>query len=295
MDDRLDKAGDDRLVAWVKAGGTLVAADNALVANFTAPAEQPGPEGLVTDSGSFPIDCQNNALAGVESIDPAGGFSLRLPRGATGCFHSPDGGSFVVIDTMGKGNVVLLGGPDLWTNQYLGHDDNSVLAVNLLAPNPEGPPVQWIVGPVAGGGTKSLSQLVPGRVKEALALLVVALLVVGLWRARRLGRPVVETPPVELPGSELVVAVGHLLQQGGRLDDASGILRASLRRGIVERLGVPPTAPTDAMAAVVSSRTGLDPGMVQATVAGPVPTTDAELVALAANADLIQQGMAHAR
>ncbi|MGH9126243.1 MAG: hypothetical protein ACRDZ8_16185, partial [Acidimicrobiales bacterium] len=74
-----------------------------------------------------------------------------------------------------------------------------------------------------------------------------------------------------------------------------GILRASLRRGIVDRLGVPPSATADAMAAVVASRTGLDPGMIQATVGGPVPTTEAELVALAANADSIHQGMAHAR
>ncbi|MDQ1427546.1 MAG: hypothetical protein QOK39_1022, partial [Acidimicrobiaceae bacterium] len=141
----------------------------------------------------------------------------------------------------------------------------------------------------------TLLQLMPPRVTEGLIQLLVALALLALWRARRLGRPVTETPVVELPGSELVVAVGNLLQQGGRYDDAAVTLRAALRRGIADQLGMPAGASPETMATVVAARTGLDPNMILATVAGAPPTGDAELVALARQVDIIRQELAHAR
>jgi hypothetical protein len=295
LQDRLDAAGDRQLIQWVRAGGTLVATDPAIVLNFAAPARRPGPGGLVAVQGSIPTDCSIPAVRGVGAIDPAGGITLRPAPGATGCFFASDAGAFLVVQPLGAGELVLLGGPDLWTNAELAKDDNSVLAANLLAPTATSPRVQWIVGLRAGGGHQSLLQLMPPRVKEGLVQLLVALVVLALWRARRLGRPVIETPVVELPGSELVVAVGNLLQQGGRYDDAAGILRATLHRGIVDQLGVSPVAPPDVVATVVAARTGLDRDMILATVAGPPPTADGELVALAGNADRIRQEIAHAR
>jgi hypothetical protein len=190
---------------------------------------------------------------------------------------------------------VLLGGPDLWTNARLGHEDNSVLAANLLTSAGDGRPLAWIVGPRAGSGHESLLALMPPRVKEGLIELALALLLLAGWRARRLGRPVVETPPVELPGSELVVAVGNLLEQGGRRDDAAAILRQGLRRSVVDTLGVAWSAGPDAVASVVADRTGLDRAMILHTLVGPVPAGEAELVALARQVDRIRQEMAHAR
>lgn len=299
LQDRLDPAGDQSLLAWVRAGGTLVAADPTLVLTFAAPERQPGPGGLVAMNGAVVPGCPLPAVRDVGTIDPSGGTALRPPLGSTACFSAPGGGAFMVVMPLGTGELVLLGGPDLWTNAHLGRADNAVLAASLLAPAGNGPPrpspVQWIVGPRAGGGHKSLLSLMTPRVKEGLVELLIALAVLALWRARRLGRPVVETPVVELPGSELVVAVGHLLQQGGRHDDAAAILRATLRRGIADQLGVAPTASPDTVAAVVAARTGLDRGMILATVAGAPPAGDADLVALAGNADTIRQEIAHAR
>ncbi len=294
LQDRLDQAGHRQLVDWVRSGGTLVAADPSLVLDFAAPARQPGPGGLVAPTGTLTADCRLAAVQGVETIDPAGGIALRPPAGSTGCFATPAGGAFLVVQPLGAGELVLLGGPQVWVNANLGHQDNAVLAANLLAPSPAGPPVQWIVGPRAGGGHKSLLQLMAARVKEGLIQLLVALVLLALWRARRLGRPVVETPAVELPGSELVVAVGNLLQQGGRLDDAAAMLRATTRRGIADQLGVAPTAPPETVATVVADRTGLDRDMILATVAGPPPAAEADLVTLARNADTIRQELARA-
>jgi len=302
LEDGLDGAGNRQLIDWVRSGGTLVTADPELVFNYAAPAEEPANGGPVTPAGPLSPDCNLAAVENVGSIDPAGGVTLRPPPGAQGCFPDPDGGDFLVVQPLGTGTLVLLGGPNPWTNADLGHDDNSVLAADLLAPNATatatattGPRVQWIVGPRAGGGNESLLQLLPARVKEGLIELLVALVLLALWRARRLGRPVLETPAVELPGSELVVAVGHLLQQGGRLDDAAGILRATLRRSIQDQLGVAPNAPPEAVASVVAARTGLDRDLILTTMVGPPPTDDAGLVTLAGNADTIGQELTHAR
>jgi hypothetical protein len=294
LQDRLDAAGDHQLAEWVRSGGTLVAADPDLVLAFAAPAREPGPGGLVAVTGTLVADCNQSVVQGVDAIDPSGGVALRVPPGSTGCFHSADGGAFMVVQPLGAGQLVLLGGPFVWTNANLGHLDNSVLAANVLAPTPNGPRVQWIVGPRAGGGHKSLLELMAPRVKEGLVELGLALVLLALWRARRLGRPVVETPAVELPGSELVVAVGNLLHQGGRFDDAAGILRATVRRGITDQLGVSPHAGADAMADVVAARTGLDRNLILATVVGPPPASEAELVTLAGNADTIRQEMTRA-
>jgi hypothetical protein len=295
LEDGLDGAGNRQLIDWVRSGGTLVAADPGVVFNFAAPAEEPANGGAVTPAGPMTPDCNLPAVAGVDLIDPAGGVTLRPLPGATGCFPDPAGGDFLVVQPLGAGTLVLLGGPGLWTNADLGHDDDSVLAVDLLAPRPDSPRVQWIVGPRAGGGHETLVQLLPPRVKEGLIELLVALVLLALWRARRLGRPVIEAPAVELPGSELVVAVGHLLQQGGRIDHAAGILRASVQRAIRDQLGVAPNTAPDAVATVVAERTGLDRAMVLATVAGPPPTDEAGLVALSGAADSIRQELAHAR
>ncbi len=222
--DRLDLDGHRRLLDWVRAGGTLVAADPSLSTDFAAPARAPGAGGILTVTRPLTAECSSPEVAGVRVIDPAGGLALRPPTGATGCFPVGGGGDFLVVVPVGQGTLVLVGGPDAWTNAHLGQLDNSVLAANLLAPGGTGVTVSWIIGPRAGSGHLSLWELLPTRVKEGLAQLLIAVGLLCVWRGRRLGRPVLETQPVELAGSELVAAVGTLLHQGHRLDDAAGIL-----------------------------------------------------------------------
>lgn len=295
LQDRLDLDGHRRLVDWVRAGGTLVAADPALSADFAAPAREPGAGGIVTASGSLTAGCASPAVAGVATIDPAGGVALRPPAGAAGCFPVRGGGDFLIVLPVGRGTVVLVGGPDVWTNAHLAKLDNSVLAANLLAPGGRPSTVSWIIGPRPGSGHLSLWQLVPARVKEGLAQLLVAVGLLCAWRGRRLGRPVTEAQPVELAGSELVTAVGHLLHQGRRLDDAAGIVRAGLARSLVDQLGVGTASSPEVLADVVAARTGIDRRQVLATLAGPTPADEAALVGLARSADSIRQEMADAR
>ena len=81
---------------------------------------------------------------------------------------------------------------------------------------PRPAPACWCSSPGRwrrGGGERTLVDLVSAGVTRALAQLALAFAVYALWRARRLGRPVAEPQPVAVAGSELVAAVGNLLDR----------------------------------------------------------------------------------
>ncbi len=243
------------------------------------------------------------ALRDVNRIDPAGGGLLHLPVGpveqkrSVGCFPQR-GGFFVVVEPSGDGTVSVLGGPGPLTNAALGHDDDALLAVGLLGAGPGWSVV--LAGPApgttggVGSGRRDLVSLVSRRVKLALLQLAIAFVVVVLWRSRRLGRVASEPQPVQIEASELVAAVGNLLHQGRRRDEAARLLRADLARRLTARLGLPGRPSADRLADAVAERTGLDPALVlRALEPGPVPHDDA-LVALARAADEIEAELARA-
>jgi hypothetical protein len=299
LEDRLNEPETDRLEDWVEAGGTLVVADP--VSSFV-PALGRSSEGLFDvgdddeDDGGIAPGCGLEALAGVGAIDVSAPAGYRVPPRSTGCFSVP-GGSYLVATPSGEGTIVALGGAGPLVNERLDAADNAVLAVALMAPNGAGAGdrVVFVEPSVAGSGDRSLAELVSRRVKDGIWQLLVAFAVFALWRARRLGRPVLELQPVQIAGSELVVAVGNLLQQGRRREAAASMLRSDLRRTLSERLGVPLDAPPSAFAAAAAARTGADPAVVEAALAADPPRDDDALVALARSIESLRNEVAHAR
>jgi hypothetical protein len=188
--------------------------------------------------------------------------------------------AFAVAHDEGAGVVVALGGADLWSNAYLGEDDNALLAADLLVPRP-GYTVSWLLAPRVGGGTATLWSLVPTRVKACLAGLAAALLVACLWQARRLGRPVLEDPLVPVPGSELVVATGRLLARNDRRQETASLLRDELCGQLRARFGQAPGTAPATVAQVAAMHVQLPPREVLDALAGPAPLDERQLLALA--------------
>lgn len=262
--DRYDDDEREDVERWVDAGGVLVVADPG------SPLDPSGPFG---ESTACPA-----ALDGVERI--GAGFEVTRDDGP-GCF---DG--LVDTTTAGAGTVVAVGDPAMLTNEHLGDLDNAVLAAALLAPTGT-ERVAFLQGP-AGAGEQALFDLLGPRVAQALGQLAVAFGVYVLWRARRLGRPVVEPQLVAVAGSELVTAVGRML--GGRKQpaEAAARVRTDLRRALERRLGLPTGSPPARIADAVAARTGLDPTTVAGALGdGPV-TTDADLVEVVTDLDRIR-------
>jgi hypothetical protein len=284
--DRLGDARREEVLAWVRAGGTLVVTDpsSSLV---------PVPVvGELSDPGPGAAGCGIDALEDVGRVEVDGvGFGVGLQE--RGCLGEGDR-YLVVAAPAGQGTVVAVGGAGAWVNDHLGDGDNAVLAAALLAPSP-GTSVAILREPPVGDGTRSLQDLVGDGVRQALLQLGLAFLVYALWRGRRLGAPVPEPQPVELAASELVVAVGDLLQHGRHRDRAAATIRDDVRRHLAERLGLPSGAPPVTVAEVAADRTGLDRDRLEALLAPSPVGGDGELAELASDAHAVSEELARAR
>ncbi len=268
----------------MRGGGTLVVADPE---SGVTHVERVGTTAIGLFDAEVERRCDAPALRGAGRVAAPAGVVFAVPAGGQGCY--PRGkGSWLVVQPLGSGTVVRLGGAGALVNGQLGKADNAVLAVSLLAPA-EGTRVTVLRPPPPGGGSKGLGDLVAPRVRLAMWQLVVAFAVLVLWRARRLGRPVAEAQPVQIPGSELVVAVGNLLQRARGRGQAAGLLTDDLRRTLAERLGLPATSSPDQVAEAAATRTGIPRERVRAALLAATPRDEAELVALAHAVDAVRR------
>jgi len=128
-------------------------------------------------------------------------------------------------------------------------------------------------------------------VKLALVQLVLAFVVYAIFRGRRLGKPVLEPQPVQIPGSELVSAVGNLLQQTKSPDRAAAVLRFDLRRRLCERLGLPGTVSAEVIAASVEARTGIAQETSLPLLVDLPCTTEPQLLDLAGGLDDLRRAV----
>jgi len=283
----------------VRQGGTLVVADPGSTVTQVEPA---GSTRIGLLDAEIERRCDVAALAGVGRVAAPGGVVFEIPQAQGGppegqggqgdapaqaCFPR-NNGAWLLVQPLGAGNVVRLGGASVLVNQELGEADNAVLLASLLAPT-QGTAVQVLRPPLPGGGQAGLGDLVAPRVRLALWQLVVAFGLLALWRARRLGRPVAEPQPVQIPGSELVVAVGNLLQRARGRGQAAGLLADDLRRSLAERLGLPASAPPDQVADAAAARTGIPRERVLRALTPATPRDEAELVALSQAVDSVRR------
>jgi hypothetical protein len=305
LSDDLTPERRHNLLDWVGRGGTLVVADPS---SGVTPVEQVGSTRFGLLDAEIQRRCDVPALRDAGRVAAPGGVVFEIPQGQGAPENQPGGppvgttracfprndGAWLLVQPLGGGTVVRLGGASALVNQELGKADNAVLLASLLVPA-EGTAVQVLQPPLPGGGTAGLGDLIAPRVRLALWQLVVAFVLLALWRARRLGRPVAEPQPVQLPGAELVVAVGNLLQRAKGRGQAAGLLTDDLRRSLAERLGLPPATPADQVADTVAERTGIPRERVLRTLTRTTPGDEAELVALSQAVDTIRREVTRVR
>lgn len=221
-----DKLGDDirdRLIADIEAGQSLIIAD----------ASSPIVERVSrTSSVSVGSGCDFASLADVTDLE-LGLVPSLAPGDIVSCYPAGDGW-FVTVSSLGSGQVVAVSSPRPFTNARLGDGHNAALMIGLVDLT-EGP--IRILSATVGSGERSLSDLIGEPVWAALAGLLIAAIVFGLNRGRRLGRPILETDPVEIEGSELVTATARLY---ARADSGEHVLEAmadQLRADVETRYG----------------------------------------------------------
>jgi hypothetical protein len=288
---RLLSGRDLGRLARLRAGLVLVAPGRAALAALAPAVTLAGPA-LVRD---LPPHC---SLAGAVAAGDAeaGGQLLRSAApGARRCY--PPGAASpsllaALVQYGSRGRLVtVLGTGAPLANSDLGAHGNAALALNLLAASPR---IVWLVPsplPAPGAaapGHRPLASLIPIQVYAVVAQLGVVVVLLALWRMRRLGPLVTEPLPVVVRACETVEGHGRLYQSRRARDRAAAALRGAALGRIGTRLGLPRGGPASAVCQDLASRTGRDPGDVRASLFGEVPGDDAALVRLAADLDALE-------
>ncbi|GAA4607111.1 DUF4350 domain-containing protein [Actinoallomurus liliacearum] len=301
----------ERLRAQPDAVLVVVRSERLVAADLTALRGAPGDRLLVTPSsetlnalapgveaggaawGTPEPDCTLPAAAYAGNADFLGATTYTAPGEATKCYLSGDEAGLVQLPVAGA-TVTVLGSSRLLTNEHLAEHGNAALAMNLIGSRSG---AVWLMPdlPAPGsGGHKSFFELVPFGVRLGLLQVVIAVVLVALWRSRRLGPVVVEPLPVVVRSAETVEGRARLYRSRRAADRAAEALRAGALERLTALLGMPRSAASDpAMAAeivaAVAAHTGREQAVVGAALYGPPPVDDAGLVSLAGVLDDLER------
>lgn len=189
----------------------------------------------------------------------------------------------------GNRTVTVLGDDTLLTNMQLTKQGNAALAMNLAGRSsrlvwyiPERPKVGTSAQP------KSMGDLIPDQVNMAIWQLCIVVLLLAIWRGRRLGPVVAEKLPVIVRASETTEGRGRLYRSRRARDLASDALREAARYRIVRRLGLPIDEAPQVIATTVAQRVGRDPAEIHHLLFGPVPSDDQQLTNMTQQLDILE-------
>jgi hypothetical protein len=227
-------------------------------------------------------------LAGSADV---GGFTYRIPSGATGCYPTSGHPSVVRYVAAGR-TITVMGSGFPLTNGLLAANGNAALSLNLLNARRS---IVWLTpeptiarpGRTAPHGSQP--ELIPGAAWLVVLQLVVALLVTIIWRGRRFGPLIAERLPVVVRASETVEGHARLYQARRARDRAAAALRDAMLGRIRPVLGLTADAPADAVIDGLAARSRLDRPTIAATTYGPPPQTDVDLVKLARDLDGLER------
>jgi len=262
--------------------------DRLLVRPVSPTREALAPEISVADETSFggepDCDMREAERAGDVELGTSATYGAAGDVDLTRCY-----GGALVRYADGERTITTVGTADFLTNAKLAKEGNAALAMNLVGSRDR---VIWYVPTFVEGesdSTASVTDLIPDRVAWIVLQLCLAVLLVALWRGRRVGPLVAEDIPVVVRASETVEGRGRLYRSRRARDRAADALRTGTLQRMLPRLGLTATSDPPAVTQAVASRIGGDPNAHAHWLFGPTPTTDTELVTLANNLDDIER------
>jgi hypothetical protein len=277
----------DSQVEAVRATGA-----DLVVVGATAPGRYlPGVTAEPSDQGVRAPGCDLPVAQRAGTVD-AGGIAyvtgdtrLRAPH----LCYASDGRPSLVQVTVNGNLVTLLGSSSPLTNSRLDDEGDAALALGLLGGHDR---LVWYLPTAADvppSAQKSFYQLVPDGVWWGLLQVGVAVLLLALWRARRLGAVVVEPLPVAVRAAETEEGRARLYRRNGARGQAAESLRAGVRSRLGGALGLPRRADPQARVPAVAARSGWSGADVTALLYGAAPADDAALVQLADRLDALEK------
>jgi hypothetical protein len=189
----------------------------------------------------------------------------------------------------GARTITVVGSADFMTNGGLLQAGNAALAMNLASARPR---LIWYAPHDIDGETSSpasVFDMIPENVTWVVWQLAVVVLLVALWKGRRLGPLVAEEIPVVVRASETVEGRGRLYRSRRARDRAADALRTATLQRLLPRLGLGAGAPASAVVTSVAARSAADVQFVSYQLYGPPPPTDNDLLQLARALDEIER------
>lgn len=196
----------------------------------------------------------------------------------------PTGAGFAHLRVPAAGGPVELVAGGL-ANADLGRAGNASFATTVLGSQPR---VVWLMAPRPASPTGPVAPtLLPTWWEMAVVQAFLAVVLVGIWRGRRLGPILVEPLPVTVRASETVVGHGRLYYRLGARDRAAEVLRAAARARLGRTFGQ--RDDPEQLSALLATRTGRDVRSIQHLLDGPPPDSDDDLRVLALSLDRLEQ------
>lgn len=226
-----------RILAWVRAGGTLV-----IAARDDRPRLSIKPLNIavrpVRELDESRIDWDDSDLVRTSLIEEgnlyweSGGW-IDAPKAQPLVQYA--GTVQAAVQEHGFGKVIVIATDFLFSNQSLAYDDNSVLAYALVMARPANPiqpqpPVERIILDESLNATaipKVMSVLLDPRIRPLGIQLVSLAMVFAWWRSRRFG-PLL--PPPVTPRRNIVDHTDALGVHAYRSKDSTGMLGAYLHQ-----------------------------------------------------------------
>ena len=268
-----------------RAADVVLIAPGAPTRNGSLPTVRPVGQNAV---GTLKPECTVSAAvaAGEATL---GGIGYAAP-GARSCYPGEDGGGTLLQFTEGRGTTTLLGSPAPLTNDHLAEQGDAALTMHLLGKHPT---LVWYLpstaDPAFDDTRKSFFELIPDGWYYGAAQVGIAVALLALWRARRLGPVVTEPLPIVVRAAETAEGRARLYRRARASGHAGETLREAARSRLRTALGLPRDADAQALVASVASRTGRAPNDVGAVLYGPPPADDRALVRLAGELDTVER------
>ena len=295
----LEEAELKSLEEWVLGGGVLLLADDTV--GPPVPGVWAGAPalhfGLRPSAGGRPALLRPafpaRYVEGVEAIGPEGRvrFQRQAPAGWAPLFADA-AGDVLAIKRLGRGTLIALTDPGIFSNARLETAGHARLAINVVQAHGGTGTVLVDEFHHGHGHQGAFARYLRGTaVPWVAAQAALAFLAFLLARGTRFGPP--QPPPREERASSLeyVAALGDLYQRAGARRIAAEALAASFRRGLAEAMGARPGEDPSRLAARAARRLAVNEGQVRACLApGPaVAASDEALVKFAGAVHRLEQ------
>lgn len=268
--------------------------DRLLLAPISRTREELAPEIRIAGSTTFgdsepDCDLREATRAGNVQFGLSDAYEAAGNVGVTSCY----GGALVRYTHNGR-EVTVVSSDEFMMNSGLLKEGNAALAMNLAGSHPRviwyAPQHSQIEGESGDGA--EISSFIPAQVGWIVLQLCLVVVLVAVWRGRRIGPLVAEQLPVVVRASETVEGRGRLYRSRRARDRAGEALRTAALQRMMPRLGLAHDAQPPAVVSAVAERCGLNPQAVAHILFGPPPASDPDLVNLAHELDNIERQVA---